>query len=130
MVLVSAPLAALLTLAPALGADVKKIEARALNGLWRGQMGGQPAVDLKISAVGNGVVGTATFYVLGGRGKGETSDAPLSDLKFSDGVLSFSVARTGREPLEMRLKLVTEATADLLEGGSGDGPSIAMKKQR
>ena len=120
----------LLCAVPALAAS-KATGPQSAAGIWRGEMNGQPAVEIRIVDSGHALSGTATFYVMGGpdnRGKG--SETALRNLTFTDGVLTFDVERSRGAAMQMSLSFVSASEGELREGpATGEGPVIVMKKQ-
>ena len=120
----------LLSAVPALAASTST-GPHSAAGIWRGEMNGQPAVELKIVESGHSLSGTATFYVIGGpSNRGEGSETALRNLTFADSVLTFDVERSRGAAMQMSLRFVSASEAELREGpATGEGPVIVMKKQ-
>ncbi len=116
----------------------------AINGVWRAQMGGLPAVVMTISDEGGDLAGAILFYLIR-RDEGQPPRAtpgipePLFNLKFDGKALDFLVShrrshgeRTANDPaVHFRLRITGPGEGLLTtEGKESEGVRISRDKDR
>ena len=150
VVLVALALFAIMNVTPTLAQNASleahaQFDAQALDGVWRGQMDGMPAIDLVLRDEGGALSGAAVFYLhvrktvndpyTSTRGLPE----PLFNLSFDGKTLRFQIshrhahppATLSDPPVRFRLTLIGKDRAGLVneaEPGDASGPGFMLTR--
>jgi len=110
------------------------VSPAAVVGQWRGLMESTPAVDLTIKQAGGSLAGNIVFFRIQPDNDGNPKvvgqdEAPLQEISWKSGVLSFGVRR-GQDTVRFTMQPSGSMRADLKRvGAPSDEPALLLTRK-